>query len=146
MVFWKFSRNNKYVSIPGKLSEVHLQSSLFSNQCGKVLSIVGISWSPDLRVQHTSLLGQTSYVWNSYDQLICLRLYLYFVKTACNCWILNFVCVGFIDCRYFSFLLFLCLCFFCSFWEHLFHFYQSFSFSYKVKLRLVLLTCGFSHS
>ena len=36
----------------GKLSEVHLHPWLFSNSCGKVLIIVEISWSPDLRVQH----------------------------------------------------------------------------------------------
>ena len=48
----EFSRNNTYVSIPGKLSEVHLQAWLFSDPCGKVLIIVGISWSPDLKVQH----------------------------------------------------------------------------------------------
>ena len=41
-----------YVSIPEKLSEVHLHAWLFTNPCGKVLIIVGISWSPDLRVQH----------------------------------------------------------------------------------------------
>ena len=40
------------VSIPGKLSELHLHAWLFSNPCGKVLIFVGISWSPDLRVQH----------------------------------------------------------------------------------------------
>ena len=50
--FWQFSRSNIYVSIPGKLSEVHLHACLFSNQCGKVLTIVGISWSPNLRVQY----------------------------------------------------------------------------------------------
>ena len=47
------SRNNAYVSIPGKLSEINLQAWLFSNPCGKVLIIVVISWSLDLRVQHT---------------------------------------------------------------------------------------------
>ena len=41
-----------YVSIPGKLSKVHLHAWLFSNPCGKVLTIVLTSWSPDLRVQH----------------------------------------------------------------------------------------------
>ena len=41
-----------YVGILGKLSEIHLHAWLFSNPCGKVLIIVGISWSPDLRVQH----------------------------------------------------------------------------------------------
>ena len=51
--FGQFSRNNIYVSISGKLSEIHLHAWLFSNPCGKVLIIVGISWSPDLRVQHT---------------------------------------------------------------------------------------------
>ena len=52
MVFCQFSRHNTYLSIPGKLSEVHLHAWLFSNPCGKVLITVGISWSPDLRVQH----------------------------------------------------------------------------------------------
>ena len=41
-----------YVSIPGKLSEIHFYEWLFSNPCGKVLIIVGNSWSPDLRVPH----------------------------------------------------------------------------------------------
>ena len=45
-----------YVSIPGKLSEIHLHAYLFSKPCEKVLIIVAISWSPDLRVQHMSLL------------------------------------------------------------------------------------------
>ena len=45
MDFRQFSRNNKYVSIPGKLSEIHLYAQLFSNSCGKVLIIVGIPWS-----------------------------------------------------------------------------------------------------
>ena len=40
-----------YVSFPGKLSEVHLHEWMFSSPCGKVLVIVGISWSLDLRVQ-----------------------------------------------------------------------------------------------
>ena len=52
MDFRQFPRNNMYVSIPGKLTEINLHSWLFSNPCGKVLIIVGISWSPDLRVQH----------------------------------------------------------------------------------------------
>ena len=52
MAFWQFSRNNTYVSIPGKLSKVHLHAWLFSNPCGKVLITVEILWSPDLRVQH----------------------------------------------------------------------------------------------
>ena len=52
MGFRQFSRNNTYVSIPGKLSETHLHAWLFSNPCGKVQSVVVISWSPDLRVQH----------------------------------------------------------------------------------------------
>ena len=38
----QFSRNNMYVSILGKLSEVHLHAWLFSNPCEKVLIIVGI--------------------------------------------------------------------------------------------------------
>ena len=41
-----------FVSILGKLSEIHLHAWFFSNPYGKVLIIVGISWSPDLRVQH----------------------------------------------------------------------------------------------
>ena len=50
--FRQFSRNNMYLSIPGKLSEIHLHAWFFSNPRGKLLIIVGISWSPDLRVQH----------------------------------------------------------------------------------------------
>ena len=42
-----------YVSITGKVSEIHLHAWLFSNSCGKVLNIVAISWSLDLRVTHT---------------------------------------------------------------------------------------------
>ena len=45
-----------YVSIPGKLTEIHLHAWLFSNSCGKVIIIFGISWSPDLRVQHILLI------------------------------------------------------------------------------------------
>ena len=55
--FRQFSRHNMYISIPGKLSEVHLHAWFFSNPCGKVLNIVGISWSPDLRVQHMHVLA-----------------------------------------------------------------------------------------
>ena len=51
MDFRIFSRNNMYVSSPGKLSEIHVHACLLSNPGGKVLIIVGISWSPDLRVQ-----------------------------------------------------------------------------------------------
>ena len=51
-VFWQFSRNITYLSIPGKLSEDHLHAWLFSNPCGIVLVNVKISSSPDLRVQH----------------------------------------------------------------------------------------------
>ena len=51
----QFSRNDPYVSIPGKFSEILLHAWLFSNQCGNMLIIVGISWSPDLRVQHIYL-------------------------------------------------------------------------------------------
>ena len=50
--FRQFSRNNTYVSISGKLSEIDLHAWWFSNPCAKVIIIVGISWSPDLRVQH----------------------------------------------------------------------------------------------
>ena len=32
--------------------QINLHAWLFSNPCGKVLIIVGISWSLDLRVQH----------------------------------------------------------------------------------------------
>ena len=49
--FMLFSRNNTYVGIPGRLSEIHLHACLFSNPQGKVLIIVGISCSLDLRVQ-----------------------------------------------------------------------------------------------
>ena len=49
-----------YVSIPVKLSEIHFHAWLFSNPYGKVLTIVGISWSPDLRVQHT--LNASNYI------------------------------------------------------------------------------------
>ena len=49
-----------YVSIPGKLSEIHLHAWLLSNVCGKVLNIVGISWSPDLIVQCIHLLIENS--------------------------------------------------------------------------------------
>ena len=52
-----------YVNIPGKLSEIHLHAWLFSNPCGKVLIIIAISWSPDLRVQHKLL-----YVWGAKAQ------------------------------------------------------------------------------
>ena len=55
MDFRQFSRNNTYICIPGKLSEINLYAWLFSNPCGKVLIIVGISWSPDLRVHHLHL-------------------------------------------------------------------------------------------
>ena len=65
MVFWQFSRNNTYVSIPGKLSEVYLHAWLFSNPCEKVLIIVGILWSPDLRVQHMSNLLDTMLAYDS---------------------------------------------------------------------------------
>ena len=46
-----FFRINMNVRIPGKLSEIQLHEWFFSNPCGKVLIIVGISWSLDLRVQ-----------------------------------------------------------------------------------------------
>ena len=51
MDFMQFSRNNTYASIPGKLSEIHVHAWLFSNPYGNVLFFVGISWTPDLRVQ-----------------------------------------------------------------------------------------------
>ena len=35
-----------------KWASDNLHAWLFSNPCGQVLIIVGISWSPDLRVQH----------------------------------------------------------------------------------------------
>ena len=49
--FLTLSRNNTFVSIPRKLSEVHLHAWLFSNPCGKVLISDEVSWSLDLRVQ-----------------------------------------------------------------------------------------------
>ena len=52
MDFRQFSRNNMFVSILGKLSEIHLHAWLFANPCKKVLIIVAISWSSDLRAQH----------------------------------------------------------------------------------------------
>ena len=55
--FRQFARNNIYVSIPGKFSEIHLHAWLFSNPCEKVLIIVAISWSPYLRVQYRLLLS-----------------------------------------------------------------------------------------
>ena len=51
MNFRRISSNNMHVSIPGKLSGIHLHALLFSSPCGKVLIIVGISWNPYLRVQ-----------------------------------------------------------------------------------------------
>ena len=48
-------QNIQICVIPVKLSEIHLHSWLFSNSQGKVLFIVGISFSPDLRVQHINL-------------------------------------------------------------------------------------------
>ena len=44
-------RNVDVCIIYGKLLEIHLLAWLFSNPCGKVLIIVGISYSLDLRVQ-----------------------------------------------------------------------------------------------
>ena len=38
-----------------KIVRTHLHAWLFSNPCGKVLIIVGILWSQDLRVQHNLL-------------------------------------------------------------------------------------------
>ena len=45
-----------YVRIPGKFSEINLRASLFSNPQGKVLIIVGMSCSPDLKVQPNQYL------------------------------------------------------------------------------------------
>ena len=42
------------------MSEVHLHAWLFSNPCGKVLIIVKISWSPDLRVQCSAMICNCS--------------------------------------------------------------------------------------
>ena len=58
MDFRQSYRNITYISIPEKLSEIHLHTWLLSNPCGKVLIIVGISWSPDLRVQHIRNVGR----------------------------------------------------------------------------------------
>ena len=52
MDFWKLSRNNTCVSIPEKLSEIHLHALLFSNPQGKVIIFIKMSYSLDLRVQH----------------------------------------------------------------------------------------------
>ena len=46
-----FFRINMYVRISGKLSEIQVHEWFFSTPCGKVLIIVGISWSLNLRVQ-----------------------------------------------------------------------------------------------
>ena len=51
----QFSRNNTYVSIPGKLSEILLHAWMFSNPYEQVIIIVGLSWNPDLRVQHYTI-------------------------------------------------------------------------------------------
>ena len=61
MVFGQFSRKNTYVSITWKLSQVHLHTWLFSNSCGNVLIIVGISWSPHLVVQNIYFLYKKKY-------------------------------------------------------------------------------------
>ena len=57
MDFWQFSSNADKCVLPGKLSEINLHAWLFSNPWGKVLIIVGISCSPDLRVQHIWVRG-----------------------------------------------------------------------------------------
>ena len=49
--FDKKRSRNWLVTTPGKLSEIHLHKWLFTNPCGNVLIVVGISWSPDLRVE-----------------------------------------------------------------------------------------------
>ena len=85
MVFWQFFRNNTYLSIPGKLSEVHLPAWLFSNPCGKVLITVGISLSPDLRVQHMQEFSiEIISVISIFSQRYCI--YVFFV---CS-WLSNF--------------------------------------------------------
>ena len=56
MYFRQFSRNNTYVSIPVKMSEIHFHAWLFSNPCGNVLIVDRISWSPDLRMQHMNTM------------------------------------------------------------------------------------------
>ena len=40
MNFGQFSRNNKYISIPGKMSEIHLYVLLVSNSGEKVLKSI----------------------------------------------------------------------------------------------------------
>ena len=77
--FLKIFRNNTYVSIPGKLSEINLYAWLFSNPCGKVLIIVGISLSPDLTVYHTllSFLQQGSLLasqWNLQEKTDTIKI------------------------------------------------------------------------
>ena len=60
MDFLQLSRNADICVIPGKLSEIHLHAWWFSNPQGKVLIIVGISCSPDLRVQRIHLYRETN--------------------------------------------------------------------------------------
>ena len=38
--FWQFARNNTYIGIPGKMSEIHLYVLLFSNPGEKVLKSI----------------------------------------------------------------------------------------------------------
>ena len=44
MDFWQLSRNSTYVSIPGKLSEIHLYLLLLSNPGEKVLKSIQSRW------------------------------------------------------------------------------------------------------
>ena len=53
MYIWKFSRCVDIPVNPGKLLEIHFYASLFSNPGEKVLIIVSVPYSQDLRVWHT---------------------------------------------------------------------------------------------
>ena len=71
MDFWHLSRNNTYVSIPGKLLDIHLLAWLFSNPWGKVLFLLqsmGQIYSLDLILLRTffpGLEGNITYKWIS---------------------------------------------------------------------------------
>ena len=86
IVFWQVSRNNSYLSIPGKILEVHLHAWLFSNPHGKVLIIVGILLSLDLRVQPINVLITVLY--GKPD--LTVTLWIYYRKFVCNYWFLQF--------------------------------------------------------
>ena len=84
MGFKQYSRNNTYVSIPEKLSEIHLHVWSFSNPCGKILIIVGILWSPDLRVQHIFIFSSSIFFKFHTEALFLKRLYFSASRTVDN--------------------------------------------------------------